>query len=95
MASLLQLTVSVATRDEFEELDARAGQAMMSAGGPPPGLMSHVVYPEGDGFTLVEVWRDESEGHQYLDGVLRPLLTELSVTGGEPTARTVWSFARP
>src|SRR3954466_14857763 len=86
MAVLLQLTVTVATHDEFNELDARVGQAMMAAGGPPPGLMSHVVYPEGDGFAVVEVWRDEAEGHQYLDTVLRPLLAELGQTGNDTTA---------
>jgi len=52
MAVLLQLSVTSATRDQFDELDARVGQAMSEAGGPPPGLMSHVVYPEGDGFAV-------------------------------------------
>ena len=50
MAFLLQLTVTPATRDQFNELDAKVGHSMMQAGGPPAGLMSHAVYPEGDGF---------------------------------------------
>jgi hypothetical protein len=95
MAVLLQLLVTSATRDQFDELDARVGQAMSEAGGPPPGLMSHVVYPEGDGFVVAEVWRTEAEGLPYVDDVLRRLLAELHLTASETTARPVWSFARP
>jgi hypothetical protein len=51
MAVLLQLTVTPATREQFDELDVRVGQSMAQAGGPPAGLMSHVAYPERDGFS--------------------------------------------
>jgi len=95
MASLLQLTVAPATRDEFNELDAKVGQSMMDAGGPPAGLMSHAVYPEGDGFVIAEVWRAESDGQSYIDDVLRPLLAESGLTGQDTVVRPVWSFARP
>ena len=95
MATLLQLSVAAATRDQFDELDARVGQAMSEAGGPPAGLMSHVVHPEGAGFTVAQVWRTEAEGRTYLDETLRPLLTALNLAAGETTADPVWSFARP
>ena len=95
MAVLVQLSVTSAARDQFDELDARVGQAMSEAGGPPPGLMSHVVYPEGDGFAVAEVWRTEAEGRSYVDDVLRLLLAELRLTASETTVRPVWSFARP
>jgi hypothetical protein len=95
MAVVLQLFVTSATREQFDELDARVGQAMSDEGGPPPGLMSHVVYPEGDGFVVAEIWRSESEGQRYVDDMLRPLLTEVNLAAGETTARPVWSFARP
>lgn len=95
MAVLLHLLVTSATRDQFNKLDARVGQAMSDGGGPPPGLMSHVVYPEGDGFVVAEVWSTESQGQPYVDNVLRPLLTELHLTGSETTVLPVWSFARP
>lgn len=95
MAALLQLTVAPATQDEFNELDAKVGQSMTQAGGPPEGLMSHTVYPEGDGFVIAEVWRAESEGQRYIDDVLRPLLTESGLTGQDTVVRPVWSFARP
>ena len=95
MAVLLQLSVAPATQDQFNELDAKVGQSMMESGGPPAGLMSHVVYPEGDGFVVAEVWRTEADGHPYVDDVLRPLVTELGLTAHETTVRQVWSFARP
>ena len=95
MAVLLQLTVAPATQDQFNELDAKVGQSMMEAGGPPAGLMSHAVYPEGDGFVIAEVWRAESEGQQYIDDVLRGLVAESGLTGQETVVRPIWSFARP
>ena len=95
MAFLLQLTVAPATQDQFNELDAKVGQSMMQAGGPPAGLMSHAVYPEDDGFIIAEVWRTESEGQPYIDDVLRPLLAEVGLSGQATVVRPVWSFARP
>jgi hypothetical protein len=95
MAVLLQLTVRPATHEQFDQLDARVGQSMMQAGGPPAGLMSHVVHPQGDGFVVAEVWRTEAEGQPYVDEVLRPLLTELGLTATDSTVLPVWSFARP
>jgi hypothetical protein len=95
MAVLLQLTVTTATRDQFDELDARVGQSMAQAGGPPAGLMSHVAYPERDGFVVAQVWRAETEGQPYFDEVLLPLLAELGLKTHESSVRPVWSFARP
>ena len=95
MAVLLRLNVTPATQDQFNELDAKVGQSMMQAGGPPAGLMSHAVYPDGDGFVIAEVWRAESEGQSYIDNVLRPLLDESGLTGQDTVVRPVWSFARP
>jgi len=95
MTSLLQLTVAPATQDQFHELDAKVGQSMMQAGGPPEGLMSHVVYPDGDGFVIAEVWRAGSEGQPYIDDVLRPLLAEAGLIARSTVVRPVWSFATP
>lgn len=95
MAVLLYFSVTSVTRDQVDELDARVGQAMSEAGGPPPGLMSHVVYPEGDEVVVADVWRTESEGLSFVDNVVRPLLTELDLKASETTVRPVWSFARP
>ena len=95
MAVLVQLAVTPATQQQFNELDAAVGQSMTDAGGPPDGLMSHVVYPEGDGFVVAEVWRAESDGQHYVDDVLRPLVAELNLTAKDTQVRPVWSFARP
>jgi hypothetical protein len=43
MAVVLAQTVSRSTQEQVNVLDDRVGQAMMASGGPPSGLMSHVV----------------------------------------------------
>lgn len=95
MAVLLSLTVASSTQDQFDELDARVGQSMTEAGGPPDGLMSHVVYPEGNGFVIADVWRTATAGQAFVDDVLRPLANEQGLALQEPVVRPVWSFARP
>lgn len=95
MAVLLQLTVSPATHEQFDELDGRVGHSMMQAGGPPAGLMSHVVHPQDEGFLVADVWRTQADGQAFVDEVLRPLSTELGLTVAESTVLPVWSFARP
>jgi hypothetical protein len=95
MAVLLQLAVTPATQDQFNELDAKVGQSMMDAGGPPDGLMSHAVYPDGDGAIIAEVWRAEPDGQRYFEEVLKPLIAESGLTAQDVVVRPVWSFARP
>ena len=95
MAVVLMLSVFPATQEQFHVLDDRVGEAMMSAGGPPAGLLSLVVYPGDDGFVAAEVWRTEIEGRGYVDEVLRPLVTEVGLTPQEIECLPAWSFARP
>ena len=95
MAVVLRLTVSPATQEQFNVLDDRVGEAMTAAGGPPAGLMAHVVHPEGDGFVVAGVWRSESEGRDYVDGRLRLLMADVGLTPGETDVAPAWSFARP
>lgn len=95
MAVVLRLTVSPATREQFHLLEDRVVEAISAAGGPPGGLMSHVAYPEGEGFVLAGVWRSEAEGREYVDGGLRGLLADVGLTPGETDVAPVWSFARP
>jgi hypothetical protein len=87
--------VSPAGRDQYDDLDALVGQAMLEAGGPPAGLMSHAVYPQGEGFVVAQVWRAEAEGVSYFADHLRPLLAQLGLIATQAPARPVWSFARP
>ena len=95
MAVLLQLTVTPATRGQFDQLDVLVEQSMMQAGGPPAGLMAHVVFPQDEGFVVAEVWRTQAEGQPFVDEVLRPLLIGIGLTAAENTVLPVWSFARP
>ena len=95
MATVLRLTVSHGSQEEYNVLDDRVGEAMDLAGGPPAGLMSHVVYPEGEGFVVAGVWRSETEGRDYVDGRLRGLIADLELTPGETDVAPAWSFARP
>ena len=55
MAVLVQLAVASATHDEFIELDTRVCELLMESCGPPPGLMTNLVYPEADGFVIASV----------------------------------------
>ena len=95
MAVLLHLSVEPATQDVHDDLDARMSEYLMQAGGPPPGLMSHVVYPAGEGFVVADVWRTEAEGRSFFDEVFRPMLTDSELRFSGPTAHPVWGFARP
>lgn len=95
MAIVLQVTVTPATREQCDELDDLVGQAMERAGGPPEGLMSHVVFPDGDGFVIVDVWRSEAEVRSFVDEVLLPPMAELGLTVQETRSLPAWSFARP
>jgi hypothetical protein len=95
MARLLLLRVTPPSREAFDALDALVGQSMESAGGPPAGLMSHVVYQEEDALVVADVWRTEDEGLIYIDEVLRPLIAEAGLTAHEMSVHKVWSFARP
>ena len=95
VAVLLELTVGAATHDQFNELDDRVGETMTRAGGPPPGLMAHVVYPADDGFVVAEVWGNEAVGQAYVNDVLTPLAKTLGLEPSEARVRPVWSFARP
>jgi hypothetical protein len=95
MAVAVRITVPAADREKYDALDDRVGQAMMEAGGPPTGLMSHVAHPEGDGFVLAQVWRTEAAFRDHFVGQLRALLSDLGLMPGEPDVVPVWSFAQP
>ncbi len=95
MAVFFRISVGPSSQDQFNQLDARVGQAMMAAGGPPDGLMSHVVYPEGEGFVIAQVWRNETAARAHVDEVLVGQLTEEGLTLQSTQTQPVWSFAKP
>jgi hypothetical protein len=95
MAILLHVNVDSAAQEQFYDLDARVEQYLAEAGGPPPGLMSHVVYPDGDGFVVADVWRTEVEGRSFVEDVLRPILTDAGLKLCGIAVYPVWGFGRP
>jgi hypothetical protein len=95
MAILCRLWIVPATHEQFLEVEERVEQALMRSGGPPSGLMSNVVYPEGDGFVIAGIWRIEADANANVKDVLQPLLADVGLTVAETTVCPVWSFARP
>lgn len=95
MAVLLHLSVAPATKAAHDDLDARMAEHLTQAGGPPAGLMSHVVYPHGEGFVVADVWRTEAEGRSFFDDVLQPMVTNAGLGSSGLTVHPVWGFARP
>jgi hypothetical protein len=69
--------------------------SMMEMGGPPPGLMVHFARPDGDGFLLFNVWRNESDMRPFYDDVVLPRLAEAGLQHEESKIFPVWVLARP
>lgn len=95
MAVLVQILVPKGTRSQYDQLDAGMEAAMRQMGGPPPGLMLHVVRPAGEGFLLSQVWRGETDMRPFYDDVMLPRLIEAGLEPREPSMSTVWGFAAP
>ena len=95
MAIVVETLVPRATRAEAEQFDASIGASMMEMGGPPPGLMVHFARPDGDGFLLSNVWRNESDMRPFYDDVVLPRLAEAGLQHEESKISPVWVFARP
>ena len=64
-----QLTVTPATQQQFNELDAAVGQSM-TMHGPPDGLMSHVVY-QRRGFVVTESAYGVRRQHTWMTSCAR------------------------
>lgn len=95
MAVFAQTRVRGGRREDMEHVEAQVETTMMSAGGPPPGLMAVVVYPDGDDWILSEVWRSEAEMRDWLDSVVLPAVAATGRSVDETVVSPVWSFARP
>jgi hypothetical protein len=92
MAVLLRFTVT--RRIKADSTARREGRATHVAGRrSTAGLMSHVVYAEGDGFVVAGVWRTEADGLRRRR-IATPL-DELGLTAEATTISSVLSFARP
>jgi hypothetical protein len=95
MAVLIELRVASATQDDHAAGDLKVSEAMDRLGGPPAGLMFHLAVPDGDGFVLMDVWRDETQAREFYDTFVRPALAELGVRTEELRVRPVWGMANP
>ena len=95
MAIVVETLVPRATRAEAEQFDASIEASMMELGGPPPGLMVHFARPDGDGFLLSNVWRNESDMRPFYDDVVLPRLAEAGLQHEESKIFPVWVLARP
>jgi hypothetical protein len=84
--------VDQATHDQLEQA---INANIERAGGPAPGLMVHVGYPDGDGLVIVEVFNQEDGFHAWWADVIAPAIASLGLTSGPHDVRPVWSFARP
>lgn len=95
MAIVVETRVPSASKAEFDRFDASIEVSMMQAGGPPAGLMAHLVRPSGEGFLICNVWRTEVEMRAFYDEVVLSRLNEAGLEPDAPLIEPVWSFARP
>ena len=95
MAVVGELRVASGAQTDHEALDAVVSAAMASAGGPPAGLMAHVVRPDSEGFVIIGVWRSELEMRQFHKSVVLPGLVEVGLVAGQSTVWPLWGFAAP
>lgn len=94
MAVLIEIRVD-GTRGEHDAADTLVSEAIEGGGGPPPGLMFHLSWPDGAGFVMVDVWRTEEEARPFLRDVVLPALAQAGLREVEPAVRPVWRMARP
>jgi hypothetical protein len=95
MAVIGQLLVTAGAQSDHDALDAVVSAAMARDGGPPAGLMAHMVRPDGDGFMIIDVWHTESAMRQFFESVVLPGLEEVQLVPRELDVWPLWGFAAP
>ena len=95
MAIVVEVLVPLASRAESDRFDAGIDQAITERGGPPEGFMVHIGRPEGDGFLMIDVWRNEAEWRAFFDEVIMPNLAAAGLSAEDPRVSPAWTFARP
>lgn len=95
MAIVVQTLVPHASEADADRLDQLVDAAITQRGGPPAGLMAHIVHPSGAGFMICEVWRSEADMLSFYDDVVAPKLAEAGLVPDDRVVSPVWSFARP
>jgi hypothetical protein len=95
MAIVVDILVPHASKDDADRLDDSVNAAIGEMGGPPAGLMVHLTRPEGDGFLLSEVWRNEADMRLFYEDVMRHKFADAGLQPEEPVISPVWVLARP
>ena len=93
MAVVVSILVAPADHEAHDRFE-RAVNGRLATTGPPDGLMAHVAHPDGDGYRVVDVWRNEAAFEAWRP-IMASLVAETGLTMAEPELRPVWSFARP
>lgn len=95
MAIVARIRVESAGQDDHDRLQSAVESRLREAGGPPDGLMTHIVHPDENGFVIVEAWRTEELFRSYLDQLLLPALAEAGLESHDLAISPAWSIARP
>ncbi|MBK9737999.1 MAG: hypothetical protein IPO93_00420 [Actinobacteria bacterium] len=90
-----EIRVLNASKADFDAFDVGVSGAIEEMGGPPEGLVTHVVRPDGDGFVICDVWRTPEDLRRFNDGVLLPMLAAAGHVVSDERVSPVWSYARP
>lgn len=92
---VVEISVKHASQADFDLFDIDVSGAIEELGGPPEGLMAHVVRPDGDGFVICDVWKSPEDFHRFNDDIVAPRLAAAGLKVADERVSPVWSFARP
>lgn len=95
MAIVARILIEPADQNDHDQFDSAVESRLHDLGGPPNGLMLHVVYPHGRGFMIVDAWRTEDLFRAFRDQLLLPALDEVGLAAAEAEIGPAWSIARP
>lgn len=95
MAIVVEVVIPRASREEAVRLEDSVGRVIAERGGPPAGLMAHLMRPEGDGVRLIDVWRNEPEWRAFHEEAIVPAVATSGLSASEPVLSPAWAFARP
>jgi hypothetical protein len=95
VAIVARILIEPADQNDHDQFDSAVESRLHDLGGPPNGLMLHVVYPHGRGFMIVDAWRTEDLFRAFRDQLLLPALDEVGLAAAEPEIGPAWSIARP
>ena len=60
-----------------------------------PGFYAHAAYPDGDGFTIIELWESEDAARAWYDGTVRPATESAGLSGFEAKFTELHNLVTP